>query len=84
MGGWRSLVAPDQPPVKWAGGAEPEMRKTQMYSGTVPERSGSPQRRSCRVVSTGWPIARWTRVVISASSPAHSSTSLKWGSGSPS
>ena len=29
MGGWRSLVAPFQPPMKWAGGTAPEIRRTQ-------------------------------------------------------
>ncbi len=27
--GWRSLLAPFQPPVKWAGGAEPLISSTQ-------------------------------------------------------
>src|ERR1035438_6712846 len=67
----------------WAGGALPEIRKTQTYSPVVPLRSMSPQRRSCRVFSGGWPSARWTRWVRSPSKPAHSSTSLKCVSGSP-
>ncbi len=29
IGGCRSLVAPFQPPTKWAGGAEPLIRNTQ-------------------------------------------------------
>ena len=29
IAGWRSLVAPAQPPMKCAGGAEPLIRKTQ-------------------------------------------------------
>ena len=46
-------------------------------------RTSSPQRTSCSVVAGSRPIAVQTRLVTSASRPAHSSTSLKCGSGLP-
>ena len=55
IGGWRSLSRPGQPPTKWAGGAAPEISKTQTKSVVAAAPSASPQRTSCRVVSAGWP-----------------------------
>ena len=44
---------------------------------------GSPQRTSCRLVEGLRPMAVQTRLVMSASTPAPQSTSLKCGSGWP-
>ena len=62
IAGWRSLVAPAQPPMKCAGGAR---AADQEHPDVLVDRAASgrqsPQRRSCSVFSTGWPIALCTR-----------------------
>ena len=53
IGGWRSLLAPAQPPMKCAGGAAPRDQEDPDVIVAVPDRSTSPQRRSCSVFSDG-------------------------------
>ena len=83
ISGCRSLDAPFQPPMKCAGGAAPEIKKTHTYSLRPLTLHESPQRKSCSVFSGGQPSSVHSRFVASASSPAHSSTSLKCGTARP-
>src|SRR5512136_2138721 len=83
IAGWRSLLAPAKPPTRCAGGTLQETSKTHPKSSIPWPLYQRPQRTSCNVVSGVKPNFFHRPLVISASRPAHSSTSLKWGSASP-
>ena len=70
--------------MKWLAGAAPEISNTHTNSSTPDSATASPHRTSCSVVDGSSPRCVHTRLVTSASMPAHSSTSLKWGSARPS
>src|ERR1035437_6583242 len=83
IGGCRSLLAPAYPSTKWLAGAAPEICSSHTKSSRPSPFLCSPQRTSCSVVDGSSPSALQQRFVTSASTPAHSSTSLKCTSGPP-